>query len=163
MDSNVHSANTKEYRPSPSPYILKSHLSRNSQLCVQDIIFDARDTCPSTAAISKVFKRRRFLSLRISCVVIKAGDTKRSKQRKRENEEIAKEEDTQREGERAARLSRRGYSGFLISAGFRRGSIELTINYWRRFRGLPAAVVKHYAFHILLCYLIPPGARALLQ
>lgn len=57
-----------------------------------------------------------------------------------------------------------GYSDFLISAGFHGGtSIELTINYWRRFRGLPVAVVKHYAFHILLCYLIPTGARALLQ
>lgn len=57
-----------------------------------------------------------------------------------------------------------GYIAFLISARtYGGGSIELTINYWRRFRGLPAAVVKHYAYHILLCYLIPPGARALLQ
>lgn len=57
----------------------------------------------------------------------------------------------------------RRYPGFLISAGSRRGGggIELTINYWRPLqRGLPAAVVKHYAFHILLCYLIPHGGSS---
>ncbi|KAL0108052.1 hypothetical protein PUN28_014961 [Cardiocondyla obscurior] len=57
------------------------------------------------------------------------------------------------------RLSRRGYSGFLISVGFRRGSIELTINYWRRFRGLPAAVVKHYAARARRSEAESPGSR----